>query len=81
MINKKKIALVIKTNNIKTITVFLKYKITFLKYTKIKILNKFYKVHDFNNLCSLGDIILIKMCSPISKTKHWIVDTILNTNI
>ena len=30
-----------------------------------------YHVHDENNKCSVGDIIKIKQCRPISKTKTW----------
>jgi small subunit ribosomal protein S17 len=30
-----------------------------------------YHIHDENNQCSVGDIIKIKQCRPISKTKTW----------
>jgi len=30
-----------------------------------------YHIHDENNQCSVGDIIRIKQCRPISKTKTW----------
>ena len=30
-----------------------------------------YHIHDENNKCSVGDIIKIKQCRPISKTKTW----------
>ena len=30
-----------------------------------------YHIHDENNHCSVGDIIKIKQCRPISKTKTW----------
>jgi small subunit ribosomal protein S17 len=38
------------------------------KYTKR---STRYHIHDENNQCSVGDIIKIKQCRPISKTKTW----------
>lgn len=28
-------------------------------------------VHDENNECNIGDVVLIKQCRPLSKTKSW----------
>ena len=32
-----------------------------------------YHIHDENNSCSIGDIIKIRQCRPISKTKTWML--------
>jgi len=32
-----------------------------------------YHIHDENNTCSVGDVIKIKQCKPISKTKTWVL--------
>ena len=32
-----------------------------------------YHIHDENNKCSIGDVIKIKQCRPISKTKTWVL--------
>ena len=32
-----------------------------------------YQIHDENNKCSVGDLIKIKQCRPISKTKTWVL--------
>ena len=32
-----------------------------------------YHVHDENNKCAVGDVIKIKQCRPLSKTKTWIL--------
>ena len=32
-----------------------------------------YHVHDENNKCSVGDVIKIKQCRPLSKTKTWVL--------
>nr|BBH43079.1 ribosomal protein S17 [Spumella sp. NIES-1846] len=38
---------------------------------------KYYQVHDPFNICTFGDIILIKKISPISTLKSWKLSTIL----
>tara|TARA_Y100000389_G_scaffold168759_1_gene174605 strand:+ start:434 stop:679 length:246 start_codon:yes stop_codon:yes gene_type:complete len=32
-----------------------------------------YHIHDEKNKCSVGDVIKIKQCRPISKTKTWVL--------
>ena len=32
-----------------------------------------YHVHDENNKCEVGELIKIKQCRPISKTKSWVL--------
>ena len=32
-----------------------------------------YHIHDENNKCSVGDVIKIKHCRPLSKTKTWVL--------
>ena len=32
-----------------------------------------YHVHDENNKCAVGDVIKIKQCRPLSKTKTWVL--------
>jgi small subunit ribosomal protein S17 len=33
-------------------------------------------VHDENNECNPGDVVLIQQCRPISKTKSWVLVSI-----
>ena len=33
-------------------------------------------VHDENNECNPGDIVLIQQCRPVSKTKSWVLVSI-----
>ena len=47
-----------------------KYKKYYKKYSK-------FMAHDKNNDCSIGDIVEIVECRPISKHKHWKVRKIL----
>ncbi|QJC31290.1 30S ribosomal protein S17 [Enterobacteriaceae endosymbiont of Macroplea mutica] len=36
-------------------------------------------VHDEANSCNIGDIVSIKECRPLSKTKSWILVNIMHT--
>ncbi|HEX3724370.1 MAG TPA: 30S ribosomal protein S17 [Nitrolancea sp.] len=36
-----------------------------------------FKAHDDQNLCKMGDLVLIEETRPMSKTKRWIVREIL----
>lgn len=46
----------------------------FKKYVKS---SKIYKVHDEKNECKVGDRVIILEMRPLSKTKSWRVDKIL----
>ncbi len=57
----------------KTIVVEVERKVKHPLYGKY--MRKFSKMyaHDDENACKIGDIVLIKMCRPISKTKSWVL--------
>ncbi|QJC33340.1 30S ribosomal protein S17 [Enterobacteriaceae endosymbiont of Donacia clavipes] len=38
-------------------------------------------VHDEKNICNIGDIVEIKECRPLSKTKSWILVNIIKKSI
>jgi small subunit ribosomal protein S17 len=55
----------------KTITVLVERKIKHPKYGKyIKRSTKLH-VHDEEQLCQEGDIVMIEPCRPLAKTKAW----------
>lgn len=55
----------------KTITVVIERKIKHPVYGKyVKRTTKLH-VHDENNECGTGDIVMIEQCRPLSKTKSW----------
>ena len=55
----------------KTIVVKVVRKVKHPLYSKfVKRFTKMY-VHDKDNICSIGDRVLIKQCRPLSKTKRW----------
>jgi small subunit ribosomal protein S17 len=37
--------------------------------------------HDANNECSIGDVVRIEECRPLSKTKHWVVRETLEKGV
>ena len=55
----------------KSITVAIERKVKHPIYGKyIKRTTKLH-VHDEENQCSIGDVVSIKECRPLSKTKSW----------
>ena len=57
----------------KTITVLVERKVKHPLYGKIITKSKKYHVHDEKNEFHQGDLVTIKECKPISKTKAWCV--------
>ncbi len=62
---------VINNKTDKTLIVLVERKIKHLLYGKIIKRSKKYHAHDETNQYSIGDIVLIQECRPISKTKNW----------
>lgn len=57
----------------KTIVVKVERKVKHPLYGKyIKRASKM-KAHDADNVCRIGDVVLIKQSRPLSKTKHWVL--------
>jgi small subunit ribosomal protein S17 len=46
-------------------------------YKKVIRASKKYKAHDAENACSIGDIVRIAECRPISRDKRWVVQEIM----
>lgn len=55
----------------KTIVVRVDRRVKHPIYKKIITLSSKYKAHDEENICSIGDIVLIQETKPISKDKAW----------
>lgn len=78
--NRVKRGVVIKNKMQKSIVVSIERLIKHSIYGKfIKRTTKIH-VHDENNDCNYGDIVEIKECRPISKTKSWKLIRILKKN-
>jgi small subunit ribosomal protein S17 len=61
----------------KTIVVSVERKIQHAVYGKYVKKCKKYHVHDEKNACTMGDVVQISETRPLSKTKSWQLDKIL----
>ena len=57
----------------KTITVKVERKVRHPLYGKIMKRTTKVHAHDENNMASMGDIVTVKECRPISKSKSWML--------
>ena len=57
----------------KTITVKVERKVKHPLYGKVVKRASKVHAHDENNSASIGDIVSVKECRPISKTKTWVL--------
>ena len=55
----------------KSITVLVERKVPHPLYKKYVRRSTKIHAHDENNECAIGDVVTIKECRPISKTKSW----------
>ncbi len=55
----------------KTITVLLERQVKHPLYKKYIRRSTKLHVHDENNECAIGDVVAIRECRPMSKTKSW----------
>jgi len=63
----------------KTIVVAIENRSPHPKYGKIVVRTKKYKVHDAENRCKIGDRVRIKETRPLSKTKRWTLEEIIES--
>lgn len=55
----------------KSITVLIERRVKHPKYGKFINRSTKLHVHDENNECGTGDVVVVEQCRPISKTKAW----------
>ncbi len=60
-----------------TATVVIERRVKHPMYGKFMRRSKKYHVHDENNVLNIGDLVQIKECRPLSKTKSWTLDKVL----
>ena len=63
--------LVVSSERDKTITVLVERKVKHPLYKKILRRSSKLQAHDQDNTCSEGDLVTIRECRPLSKTKSW----------
>jgi len=80
MTKKERIGIVVSTKNNKTLIIIVQTRSSHPKYDKTVVQTKRYMVHDENNSCKTGDLVLIEESAPISRCKKWKLKQILKTN-
>ncbi len=60
----------------KTIVVLIERRVRHPKYQKIVRRSTKIHAHDAENTAQKGDVVVVKECRPISKTKSWILESI-----
>ena len=68
---KEKIGIVISNKMQKTIVVKVENRYSHPIYLKTIKKTKKYLAHDENNICSIGDQVLLQESRPLSKRKRW----------
>ncbi|MBA2654469.1 MAG: 30S ribosomal protein S17 [Gammaproteobacteria bacterium] len=71
------VGVVVSNKMTKTIVVKVERKIKHPVYGKYIKKSKNYHVHDEENRCSIGDTVQIIECRPMSKTKSWMLEKVI----
>lgn len=76
---KSRVGTVVSDVNDQTVIVAIERDTRHRLYRKVIRQTKRYPVHDPKNAATLGDVVRIEECRPISKTKHWRLVEVLTT--
>lgn len=61
----------------KSITVLVERKVQHPVYGKIIRRSSRLHAHDEENTCRVGDVVTVSECRPLSKTKTWMLESVL----
>ena len=61
----------------KSATVLVERRVRHPVYGKFITRSTKYRIHDDTNQVNVGDIVRIRECRPISKTKSWMLDEVV----
>ena len=78
---KEKIGIVVSDKMKDTLIVSVNDRITHKRYKKVITRTKRYAVHDTTSNSSIGDEVRIRETRPISKTKNWVLVSILRKSV
>ena len=74
---KQRVGVVVSDKSDRTIVVVVERATRHRLYTKVIRRTKKYHVHDPENSATMGDLVRIEECRPISKTKRWRLTAVL----
>ena len=60
----------------KTITLRVERRVKHPVYGKFVRKSKKIHAHDAENVCSIGDLVTVEECRPLSKTKSWMLKSV-----
>ena len=63
----------------KSITVLVERRVRHPVYGKYMTKSSKIHAHDEENQCNLGDVVRLRESKPISKTKTWVLDSVLES--
>jgi len=78
---KEKIGIVVSDKMKDTRIVAVNDRIIHKKYKKVITRTKRYAVHDSESNSSIGDQVSIRETKPISKTKNWVLTSVLRKSV
>ena len=76
-LRKERVGIVVSDKMDKTIVVAVSERVKHPLYKKIVNRTKKFKAHDENNVCGIGDKVLLMETRRLSATKHWRVVSII----
>ena len=76
-LRKERVGIVVSDKMDKTVVVAIKQKVKHPLYKKIVNKTKKFMAHDEENMCGIGDTVLIQETRPLSKNKCWRVVEII----
>ena len=68
---KEQIGIVVSDKMEKTVVIKVESRYPHPIYSKTVVKTKKYLVHDEQQICNIGDQILVQECRPLSKKKRW----------
>jgi len=68
---KEQIGIVVSDKMEKTVVIKVESRYPHPIYSKTVVKTKKYLVHDEDQICNIGDQILVQECRPLSKKKRW----------
>lgn len=77
----EKIGIVVSNKMQKSVVVEVEYRYRHPIYLKIIVRTKRYMAHDEENLCNIGDKVLLEPHRPLSRKKRWMIKQILTKSL
>ena len=75
---KEQVGIVISNKMQKTIVVKIENRYPHPSYSKTLVKTKKYLAHDEQEICNIGDQVIVQECRPLSKKKRWKLVEILS---